>query len=591
MIRKTIVGLLGIGFFLWLPNTLYLQEKPVPKVIFISFDGFSQEQVPRLLIPTLKHKGLGRIQQEGQLAKALIPPWPSLTAPSHISLLTGKPPAEHGVVSNRFHTPKTEITEKTDGFSYPIETKTLWEMATDKGLQVASIAFPGVPPTAPQLSWGIPYTHSESPSSVKRFTLEDFKEAPTTLPVTLTSYSPALKTFFSLNEKSGIFQVTALDETNDHTKNYQTFILDSDETLSNGFLGKITLTSPWMNLMFQSQGTTFGSWVRLLTLSPDLTQVTLFIGNIYPNLAYPLSFRDLLEKQIGTWPGGPNFDHPDLTPKINLEQAIRFSDYLASALSLGIEHFGADLVLAYEPLLDELGHHFYMIHSKQKNYSKQKSNAYLKLLHAGYLHANHLIDVIMNRHAKSNLFVVSDHGMAPLHTIFYPNRLLSQRGFIDQELELDDTPDANKKIKYYARHVSSGGTSHVYVNLMTREPAGIVSKDQRELLIQKLIDIYKKEPAVQVAYRKEETKPLGLYHPNTGDLLMVAKPGFHFNDDDVQGPIYETASFYGQHGYDPSLSSMKAVFAAWGPNIPKKPLNEVSYSQVLPMILNVLNIP
>jgi len=66
-----------------------------PLVILISLDGFrpaylSQTDSPNLL----------RLAENGAIAKGLVPSFPSVTFPNHVTLVTGQTPDHHGIVNN-----------------------------------------------------------------------------------------------------------------------------------------------------------------------------------------------------------------------------------------------------------------------------------------------------------------------------------------------------------------------------------------------------------------------------------------------------------------------------------------------------------
>ena len=65
-------------------------------VLLISFDGFKWDYIDKAETPNFDE-----FISEGVKAQGLIPPFPSKTFPSHITLVTGRHPSKHGIVSNR----------------------------------------------------------------------------------------------------------------------------------------------------------------------------------------------------------------------------------------------------------------------------------------------------------------------------------------------------------------------------------------------------------------------------------------------------------------------------------------------------------
>ncbi|MDH5367236.1 MAG: ectonucleotide pyrophosphatase/phosphodiesterase [Cyclobacteriaceae bacterium] len=79
------------------------EEKQEQYVILISLDGFSHEYAKKYNATNLL-----TLAKEGIEAKALIPPYPSKTFPSHYTIATGLYPEHHGIVGNNFYDPNFE---------------------------------------------------------------------------------------------------------------------------------------------------------------------------------------------------------------------------------------------------------------------------------------------------------------------------------------------------------------------------------------------------------------------------------------------------------------------------------------------------
>lgn len=68
--------------------------------VLISIDGFRADYLSLGNMPTL-----ARLAKDGAVAEGLKPPFPSLTFPSHVSIVTGRPPDRHGIVHNAMRDP------------------------------------------------------------------------------------------------------------------------------------------------------------------------------------------------------------------------------------------------------------------------------------------------------------------------------------------------------------------------------------------------------------------------------------------------------------------------------------------------------
>src|SRR3989338_6622914 len=144
----------------------YVQGGNSTKVIVMSFDGCANQLIQKYLREDFKNKGFGRIEKEGILSPMHVS-LPSLTATSHISIITGASPGQHGIVSNNFHAVTDSILKSTNGFSAPLDPQTpaLWEIAKAQGKRVGVMTYPGVDGTDERRTadWGLVYTESESP--------------------------------------------------------------------------------------------------------------------------------------------------------------------------------------------------------------------------------------------------------------------------------------------------------------------------------------------------------------------------------------------------------------------------------------------
>jgi predicted AlkP superfamily pyrophosphatase or phosphodiesterase len=91
------VLVVAIGFAAVLNFRVAAADKPVKHVVLVSIDGLAASYLddPRANLPTLR-----KLRKEGATAKGMITSFPSVTWPSHTSLITGVQPARHGVIGN-----------------------------------------------------------------------------------------------------------------------------------------------------------------------------------------------------------------------------------------------------------------------------------------------------------------------------------------------------------------------------------------------------------------------------------------------------------------------------------------------------------
>ena len=89
--------------------------------------------------------------------------------------------------------------------------------------------------------------------------------------------------------------------------------------------------------------------------------------------------------------------------------------------------------MGYQVQTDEAGHEFSLTDPRQHGYQDAaKRQSYAESLEKAYKIADRNLKEIIDaaKPAKTNIIAVSDHGMAPLHTQGFPNRILRSVGLL-----------------------------------------------------------------------------------------------------------------------------------------------------------------
>jgi len=111
-------------------------------VVMISVDGMKPEYVLEAEKRGLKIPFLRRLAAEGTYAEGVTGVWPTVTYPSHTTLVTGVSPAEHGIIANLEFDPEHHFAESWFWYASQIRVPTLWQAAHQAGLVTASIGWP-----------------------------------------------------------------------------------------------------------------------------------------------------------------------------------------------------------------------------------------------------------------------------------------------------------------------------------------------------------------------------------------------------------------------------------------------------------------
>jgi predicted AlkP superfamily pyrophosphatase or phosphodiesterase len=154
LIRLAFAGLLGSA----------AHAEPV---MLISIDGLRPGDVIEAEKRGLKLPNLTRFLKEGAYASGVVGVLPTVTYPSHTTLLTGASPAKHGVVSNYTFDPTLMNYQGWFWYASDIKLPTLWEAAEKAGYRAANVHWP-VSVGAKGVSWNLPqYWRSGHPDDAK----------------------------------------------------------------------------------------------------------------------------------------------------------------------------------------------------------------------------------------------------------------------------------------------------------------------------------------------------------------------------------------------------------------------------------------
>lgn len=111
-------------------------------VLMISIDGLKPEYVFEAEQRGLKLPYLRSLLTSGTYADGVIGVWPTVTYPSHTTLVTGVSPAEHGILANAEFDPEQHFKEAWFWYADQIRAPTLWRVAHAAHLTAASVGWP-----------------------------------------------------------------------------------------------------------------------------------------------------------------------------------------------------------------------------------------------------------------------------------------------------------------------------------------------------------------------------------------------------------------------------------------------------------------
>lgn len=115
------------------------QRRSGRPLLVISVDGLDYRYLRDCDKLDLKIPNLRRLMREGEVTEGIIGVFPTVTWPSHTTLITGVDPRVHGILGNR--RPSGEGGDYYWDVSL-LKTKTLWHAAREAGLKTAAITWP-----------------------------------------------------------------------------------------------------------------------------------------------------------------------------------------------------------------------------------------------------------------------------------------------------------------------------------------------------------------------------------------------------------------------------------------------------------------
>ena len=112
------------------------------KVVVISIDGLRGITLASLSTRNLRTPNLNEFAQGGALSDGLIGVYPTVTYPSHTTIVTGVTPSIHGIYSNLMFDPEHRLHGAWYWYAQQIQRPTLYTIAKQKGLTTAAVSWP-----------------------------------------------------------------------------------------------------------------------------------------------------------------------------------------------------------------------------------------------------------------------------------------------------------------------------------------------------------------------------------------------------------------------------------------------------------------
>jgi Type I phosphodiesterase / nucleotide pyrophosphatase len=497
------------------------------RVVLMSFDGLGADALARQTgLP-----GFERLARESASAR-IIPVTPTSTVPAHVAILTGAGPQKTGIVANRFHLPGTPPEQEARGLMVDPDVESIVEAARRQGKRVGAVPFPSIDGQSARRTadFGLAWSNALVPGRVITFKREDFKRewVPPTWtprPQRRQSFSPVMRARleWAVPDATAIdVDLVAYDLTNDAVENYDAIFLES------GDFEATPDAAGWFPISMRIEGTLHGSWSKLLRADARLNDVAIYWGPVNRNQAWPESFAAMVDEHAGFWPGEPD---ERLDPWTFTEQMNRLTDFLTKAQTVAMQRMQSDLLLMYQPVIDEAAHPFL--------------NRNEAIVRDSFLAADRAMNAIRQLidPAREAFIVTGDHGLMPREREIRMNALLP--------------PGWRAFANGHVAHIYGSGDVEAVVNLLTA--SGYFERIERK------------------------------FHPNAGDIVVYAYPANVLTPSSEQPAVIERAGG-GQHGALNTHRELHTVLFAIAPGVDPVPLGEIAQTKIARFVASVLGI-
>ncbi|MCC5822267.1 MAG: alkaline phosphatase family protein [Phycisphaerales bacterium] len=106
-------------------------------VVWINLDGLRWDYTDRTEMPTFD-----RLMREGAFTRALAPAFPTLTFPTHVSMVTGVPVSEHGIAANGYYDRRSGQVLRYPPEAALLDAEPIWITAERQGVRAAVFDWP-----------------------------------------------------------------------------------------------------------------------------------------------------------------------------------------------------------------------------------------------------------------------------------------------------------------------------------------------------------------------------------------------------------------------------------------------------------------
>ncbi|MBS4197934.1 alkaline phosphatase family protein [Lederbergia citri] len=620
--KKQILLLTMISVLVMPSFTLSAEEKGT--IMVVSFDGMRHD-----FLEGYMNEGdmpyFTEVADKGLYAKKIRTIFPSLTSASHAAIATGAKPHVTGMVSNEIHKPNKNLTNRDSAFFSPLDAEPVWSIARKAGKTTATVLFPGSNPEyGNEADYAVYYGDTWAESD---FVSLDFK-----------SEGSIKKVSFPLKlDKQDNRTVYIEAKRSGNQKKYDTFYVSFEPNMKSA--EKVYLNE-WGSLSFPVKDKGLAGFsFKLKAKKPDLSDAKLYRTAVTSAVIEgPSGFKKTINDNFSFFPVQDDdmaLKKKWITRKEYEEISTRFAQWTTDVSLYLKEQYKPDLLFFYYPQVDHESHNYLLTDPRQPGYSREKSKRYMGYIRWAYRLSDRMLGQTLSKiNDRERIFLVSDHGMEPVHSSLSPNEELEKHGLLvkDSDGKIDV-----KKSKAFA--IASGSIANIFINLKGTQKDGAVDQKEYPSVRNDIVSIFKnvrvktkKAPIKQyfsflygqfrgdfIGADRDKSqsfkaiKDTALFSPfkhkinpyekvilpkksqnqnkdkNLGDVLLVAKKGYYMTQEDGEKVL--SADVLGNHGGDPTRKELLPIFLAVGNGIPQGTIqSEISTLDIAPTLYKIMDI-
>lgn len=524
------------------------------RALLVSMPGLSASEIDSLYREgALDGGGFAPFFERGEVGPGLRLVDPVLPGPAAWSLASGRPAGQSGAVAERWRPPGAPLGTRESIDTAPLPQDAIWAVAAAAGKRVGAVFWPGLDNSEElrRVDWGFsPVTVPHFPSSSirlarDRWTDNAYGKGPGpslywSLPKSVPSYSTPLT--FSVPfmmphaRHELIYDLIAIDRTDDGVVNYDGLLVSSDVDPSKGYVG-IVEPGSWLRVELtlssgSRKGATEVAWIKLIDLDPQLARTWVYVSGTYFSKSHPAALVRRLDAIPAVHPGPPDEDALvaglaggfGIDEATFVEQGERLAAFAVDATLAGMAIRPTDLTLLELPMFVPGARRLELGDPRHPGYTPELAarlrSARRELVRAADRQLARLLAAIDLD--QTAVYLVSAYDALPAHS----------------DVDIGDLLHAAPALARYARSGTPAwsieteeGLAHVYLAIRGRDSDGVLEPAEAKRVAKAIREAIAAlrdggQPVFEQVLLREKAGRLGLDHPNAGDVVAFARPGY-----------------------------------------------------------------